>query len=370
MSFGKQIRLLGKFGSFPMIDQLSEYRSKKILITGHTGFKGTWLARTLVLAGADVHGLALAPEDGSIYSRINDLGMESSNFIDIRNREEVNKYFIENKFDGIFHLAAQPLVLKSYEEPIETFQTNVMGTANLLDSIINNESAPWVLVITTDKVYKNLEIEEGYREDDALGGKDPYSASKSAAEMVVNAWRSIAQHKGAKIKLFVARSGNVIGGGDVAKDRLIPDLMRSFNLKVPAIIRNPKSLRPWQHVLDPISGYLGIGQKLIEKKSLAPAYNFGPSDESKLYVEEMAKIACSMWDGNSGYIIESTQNPAQESNLLWLSSELAFLDLGWKNRLSAAQAINWTIEWEVNAVKTDAKAVLDFQITKFFEESE
>ena len=175
-----------------MLQQLSEFRGKKILVTGHTGFKGTWLSRTLILAGAEVHGLALTPETGSIYSRINDLGMQSSTVLDIRNRNEVHEYFINHKFDGVFHLAAQPLVLKSYEEPIETFQTNVMGTANLLDSIINNKSAEWVLVITTDKVYKNIEIEDGYVEEDALGGKDPYSASKSATEMVVNAWRSIA----------------------------------------------------------------------------------------------------------------------------------------------------------------------------------
>jgi CDP-glucose 4,6-dehydratase len=350
-----------------MLNQFSRFRGKIILVTGHTGFKGTWLSRSLILAGAEVHGLALAPEFGSIYSRIKDLGMQSSTILDIRNRKEVDSYFVNNKFDGVFHLAAQPLVLKSYVEPIETFDTNVMGTANLLDSITNNESAKWVLVITTDKVYKNLEVEHGYSEEDALGGKDPYSASKSAAEMVVNAWRAITEHKESKIELCVARAGNVIGGGDIAENRLIPDLIRSFHLKVPAVIRNPNSLRPWQHVLDPISGYLKIGQQLITKKSLAPAYNFGPTDESKINVEEIAKIACSIWEGNAGYVIESDHKQAHESNLLWLSSELAFRDLGWKNSLSAANSIRWVINWEKESNKTDAKTALDLQIKEFLE---
>ena len=166
----------------PMLNQLSVFDGKKILVTGHTGFKGTWLSRTLVLAGADVHGISLAPDLGSIYSRIADLGIQSSTILDIRNREEVNDYFIGNKFDGVFHLAAQPLVLESYEKPVETFETNVMGTAHILDSIIENESAEWVLVITTDKVFKNIEVQKGYSEEDALGGKDPYSASKSITD--------------------------------------------------------------------------------------------------------------------------------------------------------------------------------------------
>ncbi len=350
-----------------MLNQLPAFQGKKILVTGHTGFKGTWLSRTLVLAGAEVHGLALSPEIGSIYSRITNLGIQSSTILDIRDRKEVENYFVGNKFDGVFHLAAQPLVLKSYEEPIETFETNVMGTSHILDSIINNESARWVLVITTDKVYKNIEVEEGYTEEDALGGKDPYSASKSATEMVVNAWRAIAEHKKSKIALCAARAGNVIGGGDVAKDRLVPDLTRSFYQNKPAVIRNPNSLRPWQHVLDPISGYLKIGEKLISGKSIATAYNFGPNDHSKLNVESMAKVACSMWEGNAGYVIESEVHKPSESVLLWLSSARAQHDLGWENRLDATAAIRWTIDWERESRDTDAKTALDSQIKEYFE---
>ena len=350
-----------------MLNQLSDYRGKNILVTGHTGFKGTWLSRALVLAGAEVHGLALNPEFGSIYSRIADLGMQSSTILDIRNRNGVNTYFDKMKFDGVFHLAAQPLVLKSYKEPIETFETNVMGTAHLLDSIITNESAKWVLVITTDKVYKNMEVEDGYSEEDALGGKDPYSASKSATEMVVNSWRAIAEDKKSKIILCAARAGNVIGGGDVAKDRLVPDLVRSFYENIPAVIRNPNSLRPWQHVLDPINGYLQIGQRLISWKSVATAYNFGPGDDSKQNVESIAKIACSMWGGNASYVIKSQAHQPSESKLLWLSSERAHQELGWKNKLDATAAIRWTIDWELESRETDAKTAIDLQIKDYFE---
>ena len=351
-----------------MLTPLSDFRGKKILVTGHTGFKGTWLSRTLILAGAEVHGLALAPEIGSIHSQINDLGILSSTILDIRNRENVNSYFVDMKFDGVFHLAAQPLVLKSYQEPIETFNTNVMGTVHILDSIINNDSAEWIVVITTDKVYKNIEVEDGYSEEDALGGRDPYSASKSATEMVVNAWKAIAEYKKSKLVICVARAGNVIGGGDVAKDRLMPDLIRSFYGNFPVVIRNPNSLRPWQHVLDPISGYLKIAQKLISKKYVAPAYNFGPTDNSKMNVESMVKAACSMWEGNAGYVIEFNAHKAPESKLLWLSSERANLELDWKNKLDAILAIRWTIDWEQESHKSDAKKAIDFQIKEFFEE--
>jgi len=350
-----------------MLNQLHAYVGKKVLITGHTGFKGTWIARTLVLAGAEVHGLALSPESGSIFSRIEDLGMQSSTILDIRNRNDVGNYFRQNKFDGVFHLAAQPIVLKSYEEPIETFETNVMGTAHLLDSIINNESSEWVLVITTDKVYKNIEVQEGYCEEDSLGGKDPYSASKSATEMVVEAWRSIAEHKKSKVILCAARAGNVIGGGDVAKDRLVPDLIRSFFENIPAVIRNPNSLRPWQHVLDPISGYLKIGEQLLSQKSLSSAFNFGPGEDSRLNVESMAKIACSLWEGSKGYVIKSDVYQPPEAALLWLSSERANHELGWKNKLDATTAIEWTINWERDSNVSDAKTATDGQIREYFE---
>jgi CDP-glucose 4,6-dehydratase len=349
-----------------MLDSLSVYKGKKILVTGHTGFKGTWLTRVLALAGAEVSGLALAPETGSLFSRIENLGMGDSTILDIRNRENVENYFKANKFDGVFHLAAQPLVLKSYQEPVETFYTNVMGTVHILDSITNSMASNWVVVVTTDKVYKNIEISEGYVEEDALGGKDPYSASKSASEMVVNAWRAISDYRNSQVLLCSVRAGNVIGGGDVAMDRLLPDLLRSFHQKSPAIIRNPNALRPWQHVLDPINGYLEVGKKLLCNDLIAPEYNFGPGSESKLNVEEMAKLACQIWGDNSSFVIKSEPTQPPESKLLWLSSVRAFQDLGWKNRLNAREAIEWTLGWEKSSINIGVLPALDKQVTDFF----
>ncbi len=352
-----------------MFNQSSDFKGKKILITGHNGFKGTWLTRTLILMGAEVYGLALSAELGSIYSKIEDIGIKNSIVLDIRDRELLEAYFIRNKFDGIYHLAAQPLVFKSYENPVETFETNVMGTVNLLSAVLNNAAAKWIIVITTDKVYKNIEIKEGYTEEDELGGKDPYSASKSATEMAINAWRAVAEYKNSGLVICTARAGNVIGGGDIAKDRLMPDLIRSFHANIPAIIRNPNSIRPWQHVLDPISGYIKIGKSLIENKPIAGAYNFGPKDESKLSVEEMAKVACSIWQRDAGYRISSDAKYPKESKFLWLVSEKAYKDLGWKNKLNAVEAIHWTIAWEQQSNKINPKIATDNQIYDFFGES-
>lgn len=352
-----------------MLDNLAEYSGKKILVTGHTGFKGSWLSRILVLAGADVHGISLPPETGTLYSRINNLGLTSSTFLDIRDRKGMEGFLSGKRFDGVFHLAAQPLVLKSYDEPIETFETNVMGTANLLNSILNEMASPWVVVVTTDKVYKNLELDYGYVENDSLGGKDPYSASKSGTEMVVNAWRAISEVKNFGIQICSVRAGNVIGGGDVAKDRLLPDLIRSFETNQQAIIRNPNSIRPWQHVLDPLNGYLLVGKSMMNQIQIAQAYNFGPTEESKLTVEEMAKIACSLWENSKGYVIDENKNFSAESKLLWLSAELANHDLGWNNRLNAENSIRWSIDWQKLSELSNPLSALDQQIHKYYQES-
>jgi CDP-glucose 4,6-dehydratase len=353
-----------------MLERLSAFKGKRILITGHTGFKGTWLSRTLVLAGAEVYGIALKPEVGSIFSRINNLGIQNSTILDLRDRNGVNKYFQEKKFDGAFHLAAQPLVLKSYEEPVETFETNVIGTANILNSILQHDASKWVVVITTDKVYKNVEKLEGYSEDESLGGKDPYSASKAATEMVVSAWQTLASLKETKVTFVSVRAGNVIGGGDTADNRLIPDLIRGFKNSHKTIIRYPNAIRPWQHVLDPLSGYLMLGEKLIQEKRISNAYNFGPGEESKLTVQEMAEIACEQWQGNLGIDIQQDPNSLPESGLLWLSSDLANQELGWKNKLEAEEVIRWTIEWEHESMKSSPLEALDSQIKEFFGELE
>ncbi len=345
---------------------LKDYTGKSILITGHTGFKGAWLARILVLAGADVYGLALAPEENSLFSNIDDLGMKESAIIDIRDGAGIENYCRAHRFDGIFHLAAQPLVRRSYKEPIETFQTNVMGTANLLNAVVNNKSAAWVVAITTDKVYRNVEKLGGYIEDEALGGKDPYSASKAATEMAISAWQTIAAGLGNTTIIASARSGNVIGGGDSAQDRLIPDLIRGFHAGITTIIRNPASIRPWQHVLDPLNGYLMMGSALMAGRTISSAYNFGPGQESKLTVKEMAEYACTQWDGAKGIDIQIDPSAPHESALLWLSSELAAKELGWSNRFEAFEAITWTTDWEREAMKTSPLSALDRQIHDFY----
>ena len=352
-----------------MANFLKDYSGKKILVTGHTGFKGAWLSRILVLAGAEVYGLALEAETNSLFDVAGDLGLEESTILDIRDRSAVEKYFASHRFDGIFHLAAQPLVRRSYKEPIETFDTNVMGTAHVLNAAVTNKATHWVVAITTDKVYRNVEKLGGYSEDEPLGGKDPYSASKAATEMVVSAWQTIASHSDGKIAICSARAGNVIGGGDTAEDRLIPDLIRSFHAGVKTVIRNPESIRPWQHVLDPLNGYLTMGSALMKGRAISRAYNFGPGEESKLTVEQMAEYACAQWEGAKGVDIQIDPNAPHESGLLWLSSELATKELGWNNRFEAREAIAWTIDWEKESMKSSPLSDLDQQINKFYGEN-
>lgn len=351
-----------------MPSYLNLYKDKKFLITGHTGFKGAWLSRILVLAGAEVYGLALTAEPNSLFAQISKIGIQDSAIIDIRNRSEIDAYFEKHRFEGVFHLAAQPLVIRSYKDPIETFETNVLGTANVLNSILQHESSNWVVVVTTDKVYKNVEKLEGYTEEEPLGGKDPYSASKAATEMVVSAWQTLASLRELKTIIVSVRAGNVIGGGDTAENRLIPDLIRGFKNSHKTVIRYPNAIRPWQHVLDPLSGYLKLGEKLMQRIQTSNAYNFGPGEESKLTVQEMAEIACEQWEGSLGIDIQQDPNSLPESGLLWLSSDLATQELGWNNRFEAEEAIRWTIEWERESMKSSPLAALDIQIKQFFGE--
>jgi CDP-glucose 4,6-dehydratase len=335
-----------------------------VLVTGHTGFKGTWLSQILIEAGADVYGISLRPERDSLYNLVPKLELKKSVYLNINNAKKLDKEI--NKIDPhlVFHLAAQPLVRKSYKDPIETFQTNVMGTANTLDSSLKCKSISGIVAITTDKVYRNSETLDGYREDDALGGTDPYSASKSASEMVITAWQNISNSKN-RVPIVAARSGNVIGGGDRAEDRLIPDLVRSFRHGTKAQIRNPNSIRPWQHVLDPLSGYLIIGSKLLKSQDTSKSYNFGPSLNSKLTVAQMADEACSNWPNNNGWEIQKQDNSFPESKLLLLSSQRANEELGWESKLSAKEAVRWTINWESSLDKKNALELISSQIQEF-----
>ena len=345
----------------------SAFRNKKILVTGHTGFKGFWLSRMLVLLGADVYGLAEEPLPGSLYSKEPNIGLKKSIILDIRNYSQLKGYVADNEFHGIFHLAAQPLVLDAFENPRATFETNFMGTVNLFESILESNSRPWVVAVTTDKVYKNFEKPHGYNEEDTLGGADPYSASKSAMEMAIYSYGVISKAKKKKIRIVSARSGNVIGGGDVSKNRLLPDLVKSFLANEIAVIRNPNSIRPWQHVLDPLFGYLLIAQNLINDSQIDDAYNFGPSESSRITVMELAKIAIEAWPSEVSFKVNKQENAMPETVFLWLNSEKARKDLGWRNKLDATDAIKWTIEWEVEARKGVLLDSVDKQIQRYLE---
>jgi CDP-glucose 4,6-dehydratase len=339
-------------------DKMNSYFGKRILVTGHTGFKGS---------GAEVSGLALKPEANSLYQLLSQSGVVDETFIDIRNSMDVEKFLSSRSFDGVFHLAAQSLVRRSYREPLMTFETNVLGTGNILDSVLKHNSAPWVVAVTTDKVYKNTENESGYREDSPLGGTDPYSASKAACEMIIQAYQNLAKLKSMDQHFIAARSGNVIGGGDTAEDRLFPDILRSFKSNNQISIRSPKAIRPWQHVLDPLSGYLTIGEMLISGTEISPSFNFGPDLRSRLTVEEMVQTSCSLWPFPMGYRSEKSVENYLETEYLWLNSDRARNELAWTNKLDAVQSIEWTLAWEKSVSLSSARDALDHQVKQFFE---
>ena len=270
------------------------YKGKKVLLTGHTGFKGSWLALWLHKMGADVVGIALPAPTSPNHLELLNLNI-TSEMIDIRDAKAINKAFQKHQPEIVFHLAAQPLVRYSYENPHETFETNVMGTINIYEAVRNCSSVEVIVNITSDKCYDNKEWIWGYRENDAMGGYDPYSASKGCAELVTASYRNSffnldSYGKSHNVLLASCRAGNVIGGGDWADDRLIPDIMRAVDKNETVTIRSPHATRPWQHVLEPLSGYLLVGQKLLEgKKEFADGWNFGPSDEGSISVKEVVE---------------------------------------------------------------------------------
>ena len=300
----------------------SFWHGKRVLLTGHTGFKGAWLALWLSRLGALVTGISLPPETTpNLFSLAKIQTITETHYCDIRDAALLSDLIEKAEPEIVFHLAAQALVHPSYRDPLTTFSTNVQGTANVLDALRELNTVRVVVAITTDKVYKNLEHPYPYRETDALGGHDPYSASKAAAEIVIASYKdSYLSAKG--IGVASARAGNVIGGGDWSADRLIPDAIRAWDANQPLQIRRPQSVRPWQHVLDPLNGYLTIGVNLMEGKKISAAYNFGPGEESKLTVQEMASYACSQWPESLGIEIKVDSTAVPESGLLWLSSDL------------------------------------------------
>ena len=326
------------------------YQGKKVFITGHTGFKGSWLAAWLYTLGATVKGYALAPEyDNGLFGLIENEGMIESVIADIRDTDRVSEEILSFQPDYIFHLAAQPLVRRSYELPTETFDINVTGTASVLEAAAKLQKACTIVVITTDKVYENKEIDVLYKEDDQLGGYDPYSASKACTEIVVNSFRrsffnanKYSEHKKA---IASVRAGNVIGGGDWSVDRIVPDIARALLNNETIGVRNPNAVRPWQHVLEPLGGYLLVGALLNkDPEKYATAYNFGPLPADHLTVKELVEIAIKVW-GNGNWEDTSSPTAVHEANLLKLDIAKAKEELGWIPKLNASAAISWTIEW-------------------------
>jgi CDP-glucose 4,6-dehydratase len=324
------------------------WQDKSVLVTGHTGFKGGWLALWLSRLEARVHGLSLPPDTSpSLYRQAAISGcMASEALIDLRNREEVQRYVAQVSPEVVIHMAAQPLVRRAYQAPFETFETNVMGSASLLDALLAVGSARVVLCVTTDKCYQNREWIYPYRETDRLGGSDPYSASKAACELLVSSYRASYVDE-TKLSLATARAGNVIGGGDWAQDRIVPDCIRAFSMGKTVELRNPRAIRPWQHVLDPVAGYLTLAQaQWSDPGHYGVAWNFGPLPGGEWQVQELVEQLAAGWPGGAHWKVaaDTARQPA-EHQLLRLDISLARELLGWNPVLNPSQALEWTREW-------------------------
>ena len=321
----------------------SFWKNRRVFLTGHTGFKGTWLALWLAKHGARVTGYALAPDTTpNMWSAATPVAAVDSIIADVRDAEALRNALANSNAEVVFHLAAQPLVRESYARPVDTYATNVMGTVHLLDACRDVASVRAVVVVTTDKVYENRDWVWPYREIDRLGGRDPYSNSKACAELVTSAYRASFFHDGAAVA--TARAGNVIGGGDWAQDRLVPDLLRAFAAGESALIRNPGAVRPWQHVLEPLHGYLLLAEGLWERRELADAWNFGPYEHDVRPVRAVADALAAQWGGGASWHTEETNGP-HEAMLLRLDSSRARTVLGWQPKLTIDTALEWIVEW-------------------------
>jgi CDP-glucose 4,6-dehydratase len=353
---------------------LSFYRGKRVLVTGHTGFKGGWLASWLKSLGAEVTGVALAPETTpSLYELAGVGAGMTSEIADIRDRQRIAQIVSAADPEVVFHLAAQPLVRRSYADPIATYETNVVGTANVLDALRRSGSVRSIVVVTSDKCYENKEWEWGYRENDPLGGHDPYSSSKACTEIVAAAFRS-SYFAGSlpTVGLATARAGNVIGGGDWSEDRIVPDIVRSISSDQPVVLRNPDAYRPWQHVLEPLYGYLLLGSRLwSEPERFAGAWNFGPTDDDTTTVGALASRIVEHW-GRGQIEIRRPPNAVHEANALRLDSRKAMAQLGWYPVLQFDELIEMTVAWYETVLNnpTEAPSITQQQIADFVEQAQ
>lgn len=325
--------------------QKSFWRNKKVFLTGHTGFKGSWLSLWLSSLGAEVKGYALEPETTpSLFDEAKVIDTVISEIGDIRNLEQLEKSMAAFNPDILIHMAAQPLVRLSYIEPIETYETNVMGTVKVLEAARSCRNLKSIVCVTTDKCYENREWPWGYRENESMGGYDPYSSSKGCAELVTSAYRrSFMQELG--IGLASARAGNVIGGGDWAKDRLIPDILNAFEKGEPVIVRSPQSTRPWQHVLEPLSGYLMLAEQLYKSpERYAEGWNFGPHDDDAKPVSWILDAMVSKWGEGASWELDQNAHP-HEAGFLKLDASKAKLRLRWQPTWNLNEALGRIIQW-------------------------
>lgn len=324
------------------------YRNTKVLITGHTGFKGAWLSQWLLLLGAQVAGVSLnVPCSPSVFEALGLRKQLRHVDGDVRHFETLFPLLQDVQPDVVFHLAAQSLVRTSYDEPRETFDTNVTGTLNLLEAVRHTPSVRAVVIVTTDKCYENRNWDFGYRETDRLGGKDPYSASKACAELVTHAYHQSFFRKDDGPRVASARAGNVIGGGDWATDRIVPDCIRAWSAGETALVRNPAHVRPWQHVLEPLSGYLLLGQKLYQSDRLVAgeAFNFGPAHENCQTVQTLVDTMTGGWPAAKWARAETRMGAKTEATLLRLNCDKSMQRLHWHPVLSFEESIRFTLDW-------------------------
>ena len=350
---------------------VSFWQGKRVLLTGHTGFKGSWLSLWLQSMGAQVVGYALAPPTNPSLFEVAEVGNGMTSIIgDIRDLERLRKVFVEHRPEIVIHMAAQPLVRYSYVEPVETYSTNVMGTVNLLEAVRSTDSVKAVVNVTSDKCYENREWVWGYRENEAMGGYDPYSNSKGCAELVTAAYRNSyfhpEQYKTHGVAIASGRAGNVIGGGDWAGDRLIPDIMRAISQGKPVNIRNPHAIRPWQHVLEPLSGYILLAQKLYEEgAAYAEGWNFGPNDEDAKPVQWIVEKLTEAWGEGASWVLDGGDHP-HEAHYLKLDCSKAKARLDWHPRWHLDETLDKIVNWHKYYQQgADMKAVTLAQIDMY-----
>jgi len=347
---------------------LDFYKNRKVFLTGHTGFKGTWLCQILLKAGAEVTGYALdPPTTPSLFSQI---GLEKkmrSIIGDIRSLDNLIQIMREAKPDIVFHLAAQPIVRRSYLEPVLTYETNVMGTVNILEAVRITTSVKSFVNVTTDKVYENREWHWGYRENENICGFDPYSNSKSCSELVTSSYRNSFFNDKNTAAISTARSGNVIGGGDYAEDRIIPDCVRAMEVGTEIVIRNPCSTRPYQHILECLSGYLLLAKKQYNDKTLEGSYNFGPDDESCVTNEKLVSLFCGAWGQGAAWRIQGDRGP-HEANFLKLDCSKSKAVLGWKPRWDIKTAVEKTVEFAKAGTDDKRLSCIEKQMQEYFGE--